>query len=277
MLTEDEMIWAVEVAATLGVEKLRITGGEPLIKRNILSICQRAAAVAGIRDLSITTNGILLPKLAKPLREAGVSRVNLSIDTLNPKKYQYITRCGALEQAIEGLHVALDAGFEKIKINTVLIGGFNEDEIQDIALLTKQYPVDVRFIELMPMYSSGDFNQRAFIPCTTVLDKFPEAKRISPDGGVAQLYHLPDALGNIGLIRPLTEHFCAQCNRIRVTADGTIKPCLHAKAEFSIKRMCKEEMRVQFERAIRSKPLCHEELSPTCYSRAGRAMNQIGG
>ena len=146
MLTEDEMIQAVEAAASLGITKLRITGGEPLVKKNIVSICRRAAAVPGIQEVCLTTNGILLPQLAKPLKAAGVRRLNLSIDTLNPEKYAYITRNGSLEDFWKGFHAAMDAGFEKIKLNAVLIGGFNDDEIEPLAELTRQYPVDMRFI-----------------------------------------------------------------------------------------------------------------------------------
>ena len=138
MLTQEEMIRAVEVAAQLGVTKVRITGGEPLIKKNILSICEQTAAVEGIREVCMTTNGILLPHYAKPLKAAGVSRLNISLDTLNAEKYAHITRIGTLSQALDGLHAALDAGFEKIKLNTVLIGGFNDDEIVAMAQLTKQ-------------------------------------------------------------------------------------------------------------------------------------------
>ena len=144
MLTEDEFITAVEAAAALGITKVRITGGEPLVKKNIVSICRRAAAVEGIREVCLTTNGLLLPKMAKELREAGVKRLNLSLDTLDPEKYAYITRIGQLEDFKAGLEAALDAGFEKVKINAVLIGGFNDDEIERLAGLTLEYPVDVR-------------------------------------------------------------------------------------------------------------------------------------
>ena len=151
MLTEDEMITAVEAGASLGITKLRITGGEPLVKRNIITLCARAAKVDGIREVAITTNGVLLPRLAKGLRAVGVSRVNLSLDTLKPDKYARITRIGTLSSALAGLDAALNAGFDKVKINAVLIGGFNDDEIETLAALTLRYPVDVRFIELMPM------------------------------------------------------------------------------------------------------------------------------
>ena len=277
MLTEDELIRAVEAAASLGITKLRITGGEPLVKKNIVSICRRAAAVAGIREVCVTTNAILLPELAKPLREAGVRRLNLSLDTLKPEKYAYITRIGDLETFWEGFDAAMDAGFEKIKINAVLVGGFNDDEIVPLAELTKKYPVDMRFIEMMPMYDSGDFDSSAYIPYTRVLEKLPEAAAVAPDGGVAKLYRLPGAQGNIGLISPVSAHFCGDCNRIRLTADGKVKPCLHSGAEYPLKGLDLEGMRRQLEMAIRNKPLWHGELDVQHQSQAGRSMNQIGG
>jgi len=277
MLTEEEMVRAVEAAASLGITKLRITGGEPLVKKNILSICQRAAAVAGIREVCITTNGTLLPQYAKPLKEAGVKRINLSLDTLNPEKYAHITRVGTLDQALAGLDAALEAGFEKIKINAVLVGGFNDDEITAMAELTRRYPVDMRFIELMPIQDQDEFGEAAFIPCKQILEKLPEAIPQARDGGVARLYRLPDALGNIGLISPLSDHFCASCNRIRLTADGKLKPCLHSGEELSVKGLDREAMAAQFRRAILAKPSCHAELSHKSRSQAGRNMNQIGG
>ena len=277
MLTEDEMIQAVEAAAALGITKLRITGGEPLVKRNIVSICRRAAAVPGIKEVCLTTNGILLPQLAKPLREAGVRRLNLSIDTLNPEKYAYITRNGSLEDFWKGFHAAMDAGFDKIKLNAVLIGGFNDDEIVPLAELTGQYPVDMRFIEMMPMCDSAEFGSDAYIPYTRVLNALPEAKALPKDGGVAKLYRLPGAQGNIGLISPVSAHFCGECNRIRLTADGKVKPCLHSNAEYPLKGLSFEGMRTQLEQAILGKPQWHGDLDAAHHSGAGRNMNQIGG
>lgn len=277
MLTEEEMLCAVEAAASLGVTKLRITGGEPLVKRNILSICRRAAAVEGIGEVCLTTNGLLLPQLARPLREAGVRRVNLSLDTLDEKKYTYITRRGSLSQALDGLEAALDAGFERVKLNTVLIGGFNDDEIPALARLTQQYPVDVRFIELMPMYDSGDFGPQAYLPGSAVAELLPELKP-QPDGdGVAKLYRLPGALGNVGIISPISAHFCGACNRIRLTADGKLKPCLHSTQEYSVKGLDFAGMQAQLRRVILEKPRWHGELSVDHRSQAGRNMNEIGG
>ncbi len=277
MLTEDEMILAVEAAASLGIHKLRITGGEPLVKKNILSICRRAAAVPGIEEVCMTTNGTLLPTMAVPLREAGVSRVNISLDTLDADKYSHITRRGFLADAVAGIESAVDAGFEQVKINTVLIGGFNENEIVHLAELTRKYPVDVRFIELMPMYDSGEFGQTAMIPCETILSRLPGLKPCEQEDGVATLYRLPGAQGRIGLISPVSRHFCGGCNRIRLTADGRLKPCLHSPEEYALKGLGFEGMVEQMKCAILEKPACHQPLSTQQRSGAGRTMNQIGG
>lgn len=275
MLREDEMIAAVEAAAALGITKVRITGGEPLVKKNILSICRRTAAVPGIREVCLTTNGIALPEYAAELKAAGVRRINISLDTLSREKYAEITRRDRLADALKGLEAALSAGFEKVKINTVLLGGFNTDEIVSLAELTRKYPVDVRFIELMPMREG--FPPEAFIPAAEVLRQLPEAEPIPSDGGVAKLYRLPGAMGNLGLISPLSAQFCARCDRLRLTADGKLKPCLHSAAEFPIKGLDREEMMEQMRRAILCKPEWHGVLSPDRPSRANREMNRIGG
>lgn len=225
----------------------------------------------------MTTNGILLPRYAERLKQVGVRRINLSIDTLDEKKYAYMTRRGELKDALLGLDAALKAGFEKVKLNVVLIGGFNDDEILPLAQLTQQYPVDVRFIELMPMYDGNGFGAEAYLPCAKVTEVLGDLEGVPADGGVARLYRMPNGLGNIGLISPLSNHFCAKCNRIRLTADGKIKPCLHSGDEFSIKGLSFEEMQEEFRRAILAKPEFHCELSAVSRSHAGRSMNKIGG
>lgn len=277
MLTEDEMVTAAEAAAALGITKIRITGGEPLVKRNILHICERISNIDGINELCLTTNGTLLKDFAVPLKNAGVSRLNISLDTLQKEKFEHITRRDSFEDAMEGINAAVSAGFDKIKINAVLIGGFNDDEIVSLAELTRKYPVDVRFIELMPMYDSGDFTQSAYLPVDAVLEKLGELEKLPRNGGVADLYRLPDSLGDIGLISAVSNHFCTRCNRIRLTADGKIKPCLHSNVEFSVKGLDFEGMKAQFETAILGKPACHDPLSASQRSHAGRNMNQIGG
>lgn len=292
MLSEDEIIMAVEAAASLGITKLRITGGEPLVKKNVISICRRAALVDGIKEVCITTNGTLLakqgvsstiddalsqPTMAEQLRAAGVSRVNISLDTLNAEKYKKITRRGELKDALDGIDAALTAGFYKVKINAVLIGGFNDDEIRELCELTLSKPLDVRFIELMPMKVNEDFGQSAYIKGEAVLKKIPEAIPVEADGGVAKLYRLPGALGNIGIISPISSHFCGDCNRLRLTADGKIKPCLHSDDEYVIKGLDRESMRREMENAIWAKPAWHGEMSATSRTNTHRSMNEIGG
>ena len=277
MLTEDEMVMAVRAAASLGIRKLRLTGGEPLVKKNILSICERCAAVDGIRELCMTTNGTLLPTMAGALKAAGVSRLNISLDTLDAEKYAAITRVGVLDEALRGIEAALDAGFAGIKINAVLIGGFNDGEIPALAELTRRWPVDVRFIELMPMTENETFGKNAYVPDEAVLTALPELVPAPQNDGVARLYRLPGAKGNVGLISAVSNLFCAGCNRIRLTADGKLKPCLHSDRECSIKGLSEEEMRREIEKVILAKPACHAPLSALERSHAGRNMNQIGG
>ena len=277
MLTQEEMLQAVRACASLGIRKIRITGGEPLVKPNILPLCHEIAAIDGMEEICLTTNATLLAPVAKQLKQAGVDRLNISLDTLDETKFRMITRGGALSAALDGIKAALDAGFQKIKINTVLIGGFNIDEISSLAELTMQYPIDVRFIELMPMVDNPDFGPDAYVPNTVVLEKLPDLEPLPHDGSVARLYCLPGALGKVGLISPVSAHFCSECNRIRITADGKVKPCLHSSDEISIKGLDEEGMREKIKSAILEKPQWHGELSYYEKSRAGRSMNQIGG
>ena len=282
MLSEDEMVRAVEAAASLGIHKLRLTGGEPLVKKNILSLCRRCGAVEGIGEMCLTTNGLRLPELAKPLRAAGVSRVNLSLDTLDREKYAFMTRRDRLEDALAGLEAALSAGFAQVKINAVLIGGFNDDEIPALADLTRRYPVDVRFIELMPMGGRG-FGPGAYLPCGAVLERLPAMEPLPEDGGVAKRYRLPGALGSVGLITAVSAHFCAQCNRIRLTAGGYLKLCLHYSAGVDLRQGLRggesdEALTGRIRRAIAHKPDHHR----FCAADDGAPleqhnMNAIGG
>ena len=276
MLTEDEIVCAAEVAASLGIEKIRITGGEPLVKRNILSICRRVAAVPGVVEVNMTTNGILLPQLAVSLREAGVRRINISLDTLDAEKYAFITRRDQLDDVLRGVQAALAAGFEKVKLNAVLIGGFNDDEIEDLVALTVEYPLDVRFIELMPIGDTG-FGKEAYLPATEVLRRLPALEPQPEDGGTAKLYRLPGAQGNVGLISPVSAHFCGSCNRIRLTADGKLKPCLHSSVEYSLKGLDREGMARVMKQAILDKPEWHGLLDYANRSKSQRSMNRIGG
>lgn len=275
ILSEDEMVMAVQAAASLGIRKIRITGGEPLVKKNILSICERVKKIPGIDEVCVTTNGVLLKEYAQGLINAGVSRLNISLDTLNAKKYKEITRVGNLQKVLTGIEEAIKVGFKKIKLNAVLMRGFNDDEIRALAELTLDKPIDMRFIELMPMIDTN-IDKAAYMPASEILKILPELEVLSTDG-VAKLYKLPGAQGNIGLISPVSENFCAGCNRIRLTADGKFKPCLHSPEEFSIKGLDFEGMLEQTKKAVLAKPEQHGDLTGENLSNASRSMNAIGG
>lgn len=277
MMHVEETIQAVTAAANLGIKKIRITGGEPLVKRGIVALCEAIANIPGIEEVCMTTNGILLPRYAKELKAAGVSRLNISIDTLDPDKFSYITRIGQLEDALAGIRAAEEAGFEKTKLNVVLMGGFNDDEIEDFVNLTKDRPIEVRFIELMPIGGGIGFDRAQFVSCETVLERVPQLESMEMEEGVAKLYRLPGAAGRVGLIRPISCEFCEGCNKIRLTADGIVKPCLHSDQEIVLKGLSPEEMEATLRKAILEKPERREEINAESPSKAGRDMNQIGG
>lgn len=277
MMTAEETIDAVKAAVSLGVKKIRVTGGEPLVKRGIVELCENIAAIDGVEELCMTTNGTLLPGYARELRAAGVDRVNISLDTLKADRYREITRIGELSEALSGIEVAFEAGFEKVKINTVLMGGFNDDEIEDFVRLTIDRPLEVRFIELMPIGGGIEFEKARFISCVRVLESVPGLEPLDMIDGVAAMYALPGAKGRVGLIRPISCDFCEGCNKIRLTADGMLKPCLHSGAEISIKGRSREEMTEVIREAILSKPQMRETLDAENPSHAGRNMNSIGG
>lgn len=277
MMTAEETIDAVKAAVSLGIKKIRITGGEPLVKRGIVKLCDAISAIEGVEELCITTNGTLLPKFGKELREAGVSRVNISLDTLDPDKYREITRVGELSEALTGIDAAFEAGFDNIKINNVLMGGFNDDEIEDFVKLTVDRPIEVRFIELMPIGGGMDFDRSGFISCQQVLSKVPELEPLEHSEGVAVLYRLPGAKGRVGLIRPISCEFCGECNKIRLTSDGMLKPCLHSDAELCIKGLQLDEMKEVMRNAVLQKPEMRDKLDADNPSHAGRNMNSIGG
>ena len=233
------------------------------------------AAVPGIEEVDMTTNGILLGRYANELKEAGVRRVNVSLDTLQAEKYQFITGGGNLQEALHGIQAAFAAGLTPVKINTVLMGGFNDDEILNFVELTRKTPVELRFIELMPM--GGTFGKEAYLPGDVVLERVPELREVPENGGVARLYRLPDGQGRIGLISPLSRHFCGSCNRLRLTSEGKLKPCLHSNQEILVRGKHGEELINVLRQAIWSKPKMHGTLDAEHMSEAGRTMNTIGG
>lgn len=278
VLTDDEIVEIVEAAAGLGVNKIRLTGGEPLVRPGIVELVRRVAAIPGVRELAMTTNGSFLPEMAFKLKDAGLQRVNISLDTLDAVKFRAITRCGEIGDTLNGIDAAFEAGLTPIKLNTVLMGGVNDDEIYKLVELTRSCPVELRFIELMPIGDAVCFPESSYIPCSTVLEKVPRLVPVQNiAGGVARLYRLPDGKGRVGLISPLSDEFCATCSRLRLTADGCLKPCLHSAEEIHLRGLHGPELVWALKLAVAHKPKAHCALSATERSGARRNMNRIGG
>ena len=271
----EELCDMAAAAVSLGVRKVRITGGEPLVRRGVVSLCRMLRALPGLEELCLTTNGVRLPELAAPLREAGVDRLNISLDTLRPERYRSITRIGELSSVLRGLDAAEAAGFSHTKLNCVLMGGVNDDEIEDFVRLTQARPLSVRFIELMPMGACAKWEKARFLPAGAVLDRVPELEPAGTDG-VSRLYRIPGAAGTVGLIEPMSHAFCAECSRIRITADGKLKPCLHADTEIALRGLHGEALLDAIRQGIAHKPERHA-LMRGGESHAGRCMNEIGG
>jgi cyclic pyranopterin phosphate synthase len=279
ILSFEEIVALVKAGVALGIDRIRLTGGEPLVRHGIVDLVKEIAKIPGINDLSLTTNGILLPKYAKDLKDAGLSRVNISLDTFDPKKYHDITRWGKIENVLAGIKAAQDAGLEPIKINVVLINGFNDNEIETFANYTKEHKVDIRFIELMPLGESIGYAENQYISNNEVLKRIPALVPVTETvkSGPAEYYKIPGAKGRVGLINPISNHFCSACNRIRVTADGKIKPCLHSDYEIDIHKLINEGKTYEeiISKAINEKPERHHIMEHENQHR--RNMNQIGG
>lgn len=274
ILSVEECVEIGAAAVACGVKKIRLTGGEPLVRRGLLDICRGLRSISGLEELCLTTNGSLLPELAVSLRTAGVDRLNISLDTLRMDRFSAMTRLGRLEDVLTGIQTAETAGFSNLKLDTVLIGGFNDDEIADFVNLTMTHPWEIRFIELMPMGPCANWEKTCFLPGEQILKSFPALQEISSEG-VARRYRLPGARGTVGLISPLSHDFCGQCRRIRVTADGKLKGCLHSREEISLRGLHGPELESAIRRGILEKPPRHYLTDRP--SDTPRTMNQIGG
>lgn len=238
-----EICTIVDGFVKTGVDKVRITGGEPLVRSDILKIVEKIHKMDGIKDLAMTSNGILLSKYAKQLKEAGLNRVNVSLDTLDEKKYFEITKGGSLKMVMNGLEAAKKAGLLPIKLNIVLIKDFNEEDIEGLVNLTKYEEIDVRFIELMPIGNLRNWALSRYLNSNIVFEKVPELMEVEAldVSSPAKYYSLPGGRGRVGLINPISCKFCSNCNRIRLTADGKLKPCLHSNKEVDIRKCILEK------------------------------------
>lgn len=282
ILRYEEIEKIIAAALQVGISKVRITGGEPLVRKNLLPFIGRIAKLEGLRDLSMTTNGLLLADQAQALKEAGLKRVNISLDTLNHEAFKEITGFDKLEAVLAGIDKALEVGLTPLKINMVLMRNINEEDALELAFWTKEKPVHVRFIELMPM---GALGKDRFLSIKTLKKRIASRENLIPapgpsGSGPADYYNFPGALGTIGFISPLSNHFCHACNRLRLTADGRLRPCLMSALEVDIKEKVRagaslEELVEIFRQVIELKPQGHN-LEKEEY-KGKRKMSQIGG
>ncbi len=290
ILRFEEIAEVVEVAASLGVRRLRLTGGEPLVRKDIEKLVAMLSAIDGIEDIALTTNAIYLAQKAKALKEAGLTRVNISLDTMKPDRFALITRGGDLSRVLAGLEASLEVGFSPVKLNVVLMKGINEDEIDDFLRMSVERPVNVRFIEYMPIGHDNDEWRNKYLPLSVVLERakalgLPPVEADNVFGnGPSQNFRLPGALGTIGLIHPVSDHFCGNCNRLRLTADGHLKPCLYWIDELNVRPLIgdREALKQMFLRALAIKPETHEmaqalERQAQSHTPTHRRMSQIGG
>ena len=276
-VSETEVI--VRAAASLGCTKVRLTGGEPLIRPDIADICRTVINVPGVKKLCLTTNGYYLSRYAGLLREAGVSGVNISLDTVNDERFFKITGRRKLGDVLNGIDAALASGFDRVKINTVLLCGVNDDEesIRGLVALTEKYPVDLRFIELMPSRITGESYGRSFVSSDLVFKFLPnlESSEIPGDEeGVADMYRIPGAPGRIGVISPMSACFCHRCTRIRVLSDGRVRPCLLRNTEYDLRGLSYGDTVSVLRRAVMHKPLNYGGIGNGV---AACEMKRIGG
>ncbi len=285
VLRYEEIIRAAAVAARLGITKLRITGGEPLVRRDACDLLARLTALPGIREVSLTTNGVLLAERIEAIRAAGVRRINVSLDSLDPRRFAAITGADHFQRVWDGLQAAAASGMHPVKINVVALRGVNEDELADFARLTLSYPFHVRFIEHMPIGQS-DFKPSAALLTPEIQSKLAVLGPLEPvprsrDDGPAQRFRLPGALGEIGFISALSHHFCSRCNRLRLTASGQLRPCLLSDRQEDLRTPLRagasdEVLAAVFLSAVRHKPDGHHIGQKIPEAVCGQ-MSAIGG
>ncbi len=240
LMQDDELIKLVQLFTSLGFDKYRLTGGEPTVRLHVVSLVQQIAANPGVRSLSMTTNGVLLKKLARPLKEAGLQRVNISLDTLDPERFHRITRRGKFDDVWEGILEAERVGLTPVKLNAVVVRGFNDQDVVDMARLTCDHPWQIRFIEMMPFAGATDFQQSQVVKAEEMQEHIVAAlgpMELLNEGaldGEARIYRLPGARGELGFISSVSLPFCATCTRARLTADGKLRLCLLREKEVDL-------------------------------------------
>ena len=286
LMQDDEVFLLTRLFASLGFDKIRLTGGEPTVRAHILELVRGIARTQGIRSVSLTTNGLLLAKLAKPLADAGLQRVNVSIDTLDPEKFHRLTRWGKLEDVWNGILAAESAGLAPVKLNAVVVRGYNEDDVVDLARLTVDRPWQMRFIEMMPFAGATDIQTGQVVTAAEIQERIEDSLGdLQPVNGgeldgEARLFRLPNAKGDVGFISSVTAPFCPACTRARLTADGRLRLCLLREKEVDLLTPLRagaslDDLRHLILDGVWEKPWGHglaDGLIPL-----NRAMNEIGG
>ena len=286
LLTYEEIERIVRVMAGMGLKRVRITGGEPLVRRDLPDLVRLLAAVPGIEDLSMSTNAVLLARHADALRSAGIARLNVSLDSLRPERVEAIARRpGCFGPIMDGIEAAEAAGFEPLKVNVVLIRGQNDDEIEDFAATTRARPWHVRFIELMPTAANLELSARHFVSCQEALGRLRAVDRLEPvagpwGNGPAAYYRFPGAPGTVGVITPMSHTYCERCNRVRLTADGHLRPCLFGDLQTNLRDPLRagEDLAPLIEGTLRVKPERHYLIQGSDEGSGGLvALSQTGG
>ena len=272
ILTFEEIVETAQIMAGLGIKKIRLTGGEPFARRGVMDLIKKLSEIPEIEDFAITTNGSMVYDKLESLKEYGISRINFSLDTLDREKFELITGADQLEEVKRTISKAIELDF-KVKVNVVLIKGFNDKEIGDFLALTENNDIEVRFIELMPIGADLDFDRNNYKANDNILDGY--RKRDLGFDGVARIFAIEGHKGRVGLISPLSHKFCKDCNRIRLTADGKLKACLHSREEISIKGLSLEEKKEIIRESIYKKPKSHR--IGDFGSESARTMSSIGG
>lgn len=284
LLTPEEIERVINIFASLGIKKIRLTGGEPLVRRNFGIILDKINSIPDIEEISLTTNGTFLEENISSLINKGIKRINISLDTLKPELYHELTRNGSLDDVLAGIKKAVQLNFDRIKLNIVLIKGKNDSEIMDFVKFSEKYPVDIRFIELMPIGEGKNFTPISNDEILEIIKKerdlYPVTEKIG--SGPATYYKTPFSKGNIGFITPLSHSFCDQCNRIRITPEGFLKLCLHWNEGIDLKKYLRsgikdEELKKIIYDAIFNKPEHHTMSEEENKNSDKRKMNQIGG
>ncbi|MCK8058542.1 MULTISPECIES: GTP 3',8-cyclase MoaA [unclassified Fusibacter] len=279
VLSADEIVRVAQVMVDMGIKKIRLTGGEPLLADGIIALVARLKSISGLKELTLTTNGVLLNRYAKGLKEAGLDRVNISLDSLDRDSMKELTGRDCLDLIFEGIRAADAAGLTPIKLNTVLIGGFNDHEINDFINLTLTHDLDIRFIELMPIGQAAYWQSHRFIASDTVLKANKNLIEITEDSSSpARYFKLEGARGRVGLISAMTCDFCDRCNRLRLTYDGKLKPCLHTDIEVDLLDSLESDEWIadRIEEAVQNKPQKHH-AGDKGHIPVKRAMFRIGG